>query len=43
MGNLKNRDLQGNELLSQSQSVVATSDNNQETCEKVKRDVIKYT
>ena len=40
MGNLKNRDLQGNELFSQSQSVVATNDSNQETCEKVKHDVI---
>ena len=33
MGNLKNRDLQGNELFSQSQSVVAE---NEETCEKVR-------
>ena len=29
MGNLKNRDLQGNELFSQSQSVI-TNDTNQE-------------
>ena len=36
MGNLKNRDLQGNELFSQSQSVVAANDSNQETCEKVR-------